>query len=357
MNLRRVTTIVLACIMQHCFALTEQILVEKDEKNEGNHIRHNSNLSLSAVNSKLQGDSERNSISNARLGTPNRALLEKKIDIDPGRYKIRSIYGTSIYIKDNVKLVEDIEGKEVFIRSMGGKKYAIHSHEQESYMYVKGKSSNHRITTQPHAHSFELFYIISRSEDDTVVSFQSVKWDNYLKAKERGDNKDVYTSTNLGAKEKFTLIFKPSDIYTKFPQHTYRITSDLYKTNLRIPKYDDEVGMTTSNGSMERIVLRPICNPNCGKYALKSAESGERYVRMPKGYWETVGVQTRVGKNELINVIDKSKVLTGYTWTSFRQVLFMGEYDMLMSVDYDGGEELKTSTCLGPYVIFNLYME
>jgi len=186
MNLRRVTTVVLTCIMQHCFALAEQILVEKDEKNEGNHIGHNSKLSLPAVNSKIQGDvpqtppttsiacSSRSSgdltffgygpncelqecgghcnsnsdcasglfclpsdgkdnrvvpgcltvpykdvnycVSkkfqpkpNARHGTPNRVLLEEKIDdIKPGRYIIKSIYGTSICIKDNVKLVEDI---------------------------------------------------------------------------------------------------------------------------------------------------------------------------------------------------------------------------------------------------------
>jgi len=145
---------------------------------------------------------------------------------------------------------------------MGGKKYAIHSHEQESYMYVKGSGSNRRITTQPHAHSYELFYIISRSEDDTVVSFQSAKWNNYLKAEGTGDGKNVYTSTNLGGKEQFTLIFKPSQIDDR-PEYTYRMNSRKYKTNLRIPKYGDEVGLTNSNGSVERIVIRPICNPDC----------------------------------------------------------------------------------------------
>lgn len=326
MNLRRITTIVFACIMQHCFALVEQIRVEKDEKNEGNHIGHNSTLSLSVVSSKFQEDFERKSISNAGHGIPNRVLHEEKIDIKPGRYNIKSIYGTSIYIKDDVKLVEDLEGNEVFIRSMGGKKYAIHSHEQESYMYVKGKSSNHRITTQPHAHSYELFYIISRNEDDTVVSFRSVKWANYLKAKEGGDRKNVYTSTNLGGKEKFTLIFKPSDIDER-PEYTYRIMSRKTRTNLRIPKYDDEVGLTESDGSMERIVLRPICNPDCeGFYALKSAESGERYVRMSRTAGHAVKVQTRVGENELIRPVEfwsttPGEFIEATFWSKFKTCL------------------------------------
>jgi len=291
---------------------------------------------------------------NARHGTPNRVLLEEKIDdIKPGRYIIKSIYGTSICIKDNVKLVKDIEGKEVFIRSMGGKKYAIHSHEQESYMYVKGSGSNRRITTQPHAHSYELFYIISRSEDDTVVSFQSAKWNNYLKAEGTGDGKNVYTSTNLGGKEQFTLIFKPSQIDDR-PEYTYRMNSRKYKTNLRIPKYGDEVGLTNSNGSAERIVIRPICNPDCYWYALKSAEFGERYVSMPKKSQETVGLQTRVGKNELMRIDKLSYVFdeqcnkhydrdTG-VFEQGGQVIFKGayngDYHTYMAAD---GETLKTT--------------
>jgi len=306
MNLIRVTTIVLACIMQRCFALAEPIQVEEGEKNEGNHIGHNSNLSLPVVNSKLQGDSESNSISNARYGTSNRVLNGEKLTIEPGRYNIKSIYGTSINIKDSVKLVKNIGGKEVFIRSMGGNKYAIHSHEQESYMNVSGNGSNRKITPQPHARSYEMFYIISRGKKN-VVSFQSVKWKNYLKA-QAGDGKSVYTSTNLSGKEKFTLIFKPSDIYTKYPEYTYRIKSK-YNTNISIRKKADDVDLTKSNGSMERIVLRPLCTPECGLYALKSAESGERYVRMPKGNDELIDVQTRVGTNEVIRIVERYNVL------------------------------------------------
>jgi len=302
MNLSRVTTIVLACIMQLCFALAEPIRVEEGKKNEEIHIGHNSNLSLPVVNSKLRGDSENNSISNARYGTPDRALNGEKLTIEPGRYNIRSKYGTSIYIKDDVKLIENIDGKEVFIRSMGGNKYAIHSHEQESYMSVSGKGSNRKITPQPHARSYEMFYIISRGKKN-VVSFQSVKWKNYLKA-QAGDGKSVYTSTNLGGKEKFTLIFKPSDIYTKYPEYTYRIKST-YNTNIRIYKNADEVDLTKNNGSMERIVLRPLCTPECGLYALKSAESGERYVRFPRGF-ERIDVQTRVGTNEVIRIYERN---------------------------------------------------
>jgi len=347
MNLRRVTTIVFACIMQHCFALAEQIRVEKDEKNDENHIGHNSTLSLSVVNSKLQGNFERNSISNAGHGTPNRVLLEKKIDIKPGRYNIKSKYGTSIYIKDDVKMVEDLKGNEVFIRSMGGKKYAIHSHEQESYMYVKGSGSDRKITTQPHAHSYEMFYIISRSEDDTVVSFQSVKWKNYLKAKEGR----VQTSTNLGGKEKFTLTFKPSQI-DDYPEETYRMKSRLYETNLRIPKYGNEVGLTKKNGSMERIVIRPVCNPNCGRYALKSAESGERYVRLPNSAGETVGVQTRVGKNELMRPLRLNNKHDIGVFEQGEPVVFMGAYQTFMSAN--DGEELKTTDRM--YVETNVFM-
>jgi len=352
MNLIRVTTIVLACTMQLCFALAEPIRVEEGKKNEGNHIGHNSNLSLPVVNSKLRGDFESKSISNARDGTPDRALNGEKLTIEPGRYNIRSKYGTSIYIKDDVKLVKNIDEKEVFIRSMGGNKYAIHSHEQESYMYVSGSGSDRTITPQPHAHSYEMFYILSRSEDNSVVSFESVKWGTYLKAKYSGDGKSVYTSTNLGGKEKFTLIFKPSDIYTKYPEYTYRIKST-YNTNIRIYKNADEVDLTKNNGSMERIVLRPLCTPECGLYALKSAESGERYVRMPKGVGELIDVQTRVGTNEVIRIYEQNDSADTnppgpgeFKWASFRcnafnRWMYASVYDrdeLITSNHGDGGQ-------------------
>jgi len=350
MNLSRVTTIVLACIMQLCFALAEPIQREEGEKNEGNHIGNNSNLSLPVVNSKLRGDSESNSISNARYGTPNRKLNGEKLTIEPGRYNIKSIYGTSICIEDGVKLVKNIDEKEVFIRSMGSNKYAIHSHEQESYMYVSGSGSDRTITPQPHAHSYEMFYILSRSEDNSVVSFESVKWGTYLKAKYSGDGKSVYTSTNLGGKEKFTLIFKPSDIYTKYPEYTYRITTQSYNLNLRIYKNENIVDLTTNKGSMERIVLRPLCTPECGLYALKSAESGERYVRIPKGDGDRVDVQTRVGTHEVIRIIKQDG------WVKFKSNAF-NRWIYAKSVAGSNPELLSRGGENHPDVRFKLYKE
>jgi len=151
------------------------------------------------------------------------------------------------------------------------------------------------------------------------------------------------------------LTFKPSDI-DNHPEYTYRMTSELYKKNLRISKYDDKVTLTQNNGSMERIVLRPICTPNCHYYALKSAEAGERYVHMPETAGETVRVQTRVEKNALVDLIKtNNRPVDQIHFTNFQQVVFQGVYFTFLMANEE--KKLETTHCFVKDALFNLHVE
>ena len=174
------------------------------------YLGHDNGLSVSAVTSKLLGDSIKNKISNAGSGTPNRMLFvgrsQKKYD---GTYFIRSAHGTHIRIYNYNKVdmtVNQASWEKITIVPLGNEQYALKSAAHGNrYLRVPGRGSYRTINTQTYVGGWEKFYITRLSNGKVV--FKSVQWGNYLRAN-KGNNVRLDTQTYIGGWEQFTLVPK-----------------------------------------------------------------------------------------------------------------------------------------------------